>query len=116
MEHWCVSTQAMLFSYLHWMKALKSDTAKGSAEDTFDQLISKTLGSNELSMIVSDVCPVGAIPTSGLRTHYSGGVIHDASDFLGHFPLVGKALNRKEHRKVLLGSDAPIAEGVLQMF
>ena len=73
MEHWCVSTQATLFCYLHWMKALKSDIAKSSAELGFDLLIGKTPESGNLSMIVSDECPLGAIPTSGLKVHDSGG-------------------------------------------
>ena len=98
------------------MKALKSQTAKGSAQSGFDLLISKSLKGDDLSMVISDDCPVGCIPTSGLKVKYSGGAIHDAREVLSDFPLIGKALGRKEHRKALLGDEAPIQEGAGHSF
>ena len=103
MEHWRLSTQAVLYCDLHRVKALKTDMAKTSAALCVDLLVDKALKSDNLCMIVSDDCPVGAVPTSGLRICYAGVVVHDAWDLLDNFPLVGKALGRKDDRNAVLG-------------
>ena len=70
-EHWALSTQVVLFSGLHWMNALKADPAKRRAALCFDLLLDKAFKSDHLTMTISDDCPIGAIPTSGLRIRYS---------------------------------------------
>ena len=94
MEHWAVSTQGMLFCYLHWQKHLKTDLSKASAALAFDLLIDSTLKSDKLVMMVSDDAPAGSIPSAGVAIHYSNGVISDASHLCDDFDFVKKALGR----------------------
>ena len=89
-----MSTQGVLFCFLHWQKALRSPVAKESAGLAFDLFIDKTLNDDKLVMVVSHDSPAGTIPTSGLHIPYSRGLIPDASALCDDFEFIGNALGR----------------------
>ena len=101
MEHYHCSTQAVVYSFLHWMSSLGSPGAKASAHIALDNSIEKTLPKHKWIMLLDDVCPAGTIPTHGVKVTCQSGYITDASGLAEHFPLIKKALNNKNRRELV---------------
>ena len=84
-----------------WSKSLKTETEKTNAVCAFDLLIETNMKFDSLTMMVSDECPIGSLPTSGILVTYSGGVVHDATVLLGNFEVIKKGLGPKSQGRLL---------------
>ena len=78
-ENFACSTQATLYSYLHWSKSLGSQGAKDSCLVAMDKFLEKCLGGVKRLWIASSDLPAGAITTRGVQVAVEGSAIRDAS-------------------------------------
>ena len=101
MEVHHASTQAVLFSLLHWMSSLDSETAKASSGDAFELIIQTTLGPGLRVMILDDSCPAGSLPTNGVKVTYDSHYFTDASQLAAHFPFIKRALGNKNRKQLV---------------
>ena len=101
-ENFVCSTQAALFTFLHWHKSLGTPVAKASSLDALDRLLEKSLGGVKRVWITNSDVPCGSITTRGAHVTVEGSTIKNASELCKEFPLLKAALGRKTDRGVLL--------------
>ena len=113
MEHFTLSTQLMIFAFLHWQKSLRSQIAKDSAALAFDSIINKSLKTDTLVMLVADDAPIGSIRSSGFPNYDGMGFIQNVADLADEFAIVGEALRRKDGRIASLDEEHLDTEGLV---
>ena len=94
-EHFTVSTQALLFSLVHWQVHLKNDL-KTAASTVFDNLVLKTLGTGQRIMMLEDGLGHGVVGGSQLRVPVHLGNITDATEMADAFGVIKQAGSRTD--------------------
>ena len=100
MEHFCLSTPALLFSLTHWQINLGDEKAKNSAGDLFDDIVHCAMGRGEYVMKLEEDLPCSCFSTNGAASHVQHGSITNCSLLSAEFPLLGGALRRSQDKHV----------------
>ena len=106
MEHYNMSTQAVLVSLLHWQGTLGSPVSKASVGIFFDFLVDATMESTIHRMILRDNLRCAEIGIHGVAVDVQLGKIVDATALAEHFTIIKKALGRKKDRGLFV--DEPV--------
>ena len=106
MEHYNMSTQAVLVSLLHWQGTLGSPVSKASVGIFFDFLVDATMESTIHRMILRDNLRCAEIGIHGVAVDVQLGKIVDATALAEHFTIIQKALGRKKDRGLIV--DEPV--------
>ena len=97
MEHWALSTQALLFAFVHWHKTLGDAAAKASSHDLMNSLLDKVLGKQSLVCFLRHDMKPGTILSSGVQLAVQNGSFLDVRALADDFPVMKTALNRTKH-------------------
>ena len=101
-ENFVCSTQAALFTLLHWGKQLRTPEAKESAVLAFDNILEKCLGGVKRLWVANSDVPCGSITTRGVSVVIEGSTVTNASGLCTEFRSLKAALCRKLDRQSLL--------------
>ena len=94
MEHWSISTQALLFGLVHWHGELDNTDAKKSSGDLLAVMLRVILGQHKYVMYLKPDMRVGSVLTDGSAIDVQHGSVSDLRQLAGDYPVVETALKR----------------------
>ena len=94
LEDSSVSTQAVVFSAVHWHTALKTAESRASADTFLDRFLYVKMGAGTYHMTVSKDARPGAFTATGAHVEVQGGHITDIRPLAAYSKVMKESVSR----------------------
>ena len=107
MEHFSISSAALVFCLVQWTQTLTTETARASAGKLFDRILNFIMGTGEYTLIVNREQQVGTLTCSGVVLHVQGGHIQNVQYLSAHSKWVHDKFRSKRDRALIYDGSPP---------